>query len=101
MAKKQETIEDRQLCQGVMLGKSFFEKKENRIFTLFLKGFVVYLLTMGSIGFYLSALGIEYNTILCHTVIFVMAILCACLYYRLLVENLGYLILLFVFGNCL
>ena len=98
MAKKQETIEDRQLCQGVMLGKSFFEKKENRILTLFLKGFVVYLLTMGSIGFYLSALGIEYNTILCHTVIFVMAILCACLYYRLLVENLGYLILLFVFG---
>jgi len=98
VAKKQETIEDRQLCQGVMLGKSFFEKKENRILTLFLKGFVVYLLTMGSIGFYLSALGIEYNTILCHTVIFVMAILCACLYYRLLVENLGYLILLFVFG---
>lgn len=98
MAKKQETIEDRQLCQGVMLGKSFFEKKENRILTLFLKGFVVYLLTMGSIGFYLSALDIEYNTILCHTVIFVMAILCACLYYRLLVENLGYLILLFVFG---
>lgn len=98
MAKKTQTIEDRQLCQGVLLSKSFFEKKENRILTLFLKGVVVYLLTMGSIGFYLSALDIEYNTVLCHAIIFVMAILCACLYYRLLVENLGYLILLCVFG---
>ncbi len=98
MAKSKETIEDRQLAQGVMLGKSFFEKKENRLLTLFLKGFVVYMLTMGSIGFYLSAFGIEYNTILCHVVIFVMAIFCASLYYRLLVENLGYLVLLALFG---
>ncbi|MBE5946605.1 MAG: transglutaminase domain-containing protein [Lachnospiraceae bacterium] len=99
MAKSKETIEDRQLCEGVMLGKSFFEKKENRILTLFLKGFVVYLLSMGSIGFYLSAFNIEYNTVICHGVIFIMAILCACLYYRLLVENLGYLILLVAFGG--
>ena len=98
MAKKVEKIEDRLLCQGVMLSHTFFEKKENRLLTLLLKGFIVYLLTMGSIGFYLSALDIEYNVLLCHVVILVMAVLCACLYYRLLIENLGYLLMLVLFG---
>lgn len=98
MAKKEEVILDAELCQGVKLGKSFFEKKENRILTLILKGFIVYLLTMGSIGFYLSAIKAEYNVFLCHVIIFVMAMLCAFLYYRLLVENLGYLVLFAAFG---
>lgn len=96
--KAKDIIEDRELCRGVMLSQSFFDKKENRLLTLLLKGFIVYLLSMGSIGFYLSALKIEYNIIMCHTVIFVMAMICAMLYYRLLVENLGYLALLAVFA---
>lgn len=89
---------DIEVCEGLSIGKSFFEKKENRILTLFLKGFTVYLLTMGSIGFYMSAFGIRYNQLLAHTVIFVMAMLCAMLYYRLLVENLGYLVLFISFA---
>lgn len=97
--KKQEVIEDSVLCEGVRLSHTFYDKKENRLLTLLLKGFVVYLLTMGSIGFYLSALRIEYNVLLCHLVIGIMAVLCAMLYYRLLVENLGYLILLVAFGG--
>lgn len=101
MAKKKskDIIEDRELCQGVMLSRRFFEQKENRLLTLLLKGFIVYLLSMGSIGFYLSAFDIEYNVAMCHIVILVMAIICAMLYYRLLVENLGYLILLIVFAG--
>ena len=97
--RKQEPIEYITLCEGVTLSPSFFEKKENRLLTLLLKGFIVYLLSMGSIGFYLSAIDVkEYNEVLCHLVIGGMAILCAFLYYRLFVENTGYLILFALFG---
>ena len=99
MAKNTETIEDRELCPGIRLSKSFYDTKENRLLTLLMKGFIVYLLSMGSIGFYLSAFYIEYNKPLCHIAIFVMAMLCAMLYYRLLTENLGYLVLLGVFAG--
>lgn len=101
MAKKLEKKEDVMLCTGVNLSNSFFEQKENRLFTILLKGFIVYLISMGSIGFYLSALkidGTKYNELFCHIAIFIMAMICALLYYRLLVENLGYLLLLAVFA---
>ncbi len=96
--KAKDIILDRELCEGVYLSHSFFEQKENRLLTLLLKGFIVYLLSMGSIGFYLSALNINYNVVLCHVTIGIMAVLCAMLYYRLLVENMGYLFLLVIFG---
>ena len=86
------------LCDGVRLSESFYEKKENRVFTLLVKGFIVYLLAMGAVGFYLSAMDVSYNEVLCHFVILIVSLLCALLYYRLLVENLGYLALFFTFG---
>lgn len=97
MAKAKDTIKDISLCEGVKLSKSIYENKENRLLTLLIKGAVVYLLTMGSIGFYLSSFSIEYNEAICHVVIFLMAIFSAMLYYRLLTENLGYMIVLVVF----
>ncbi len=97
MANKKDTIKDLGLCEGIRLSKSIYETKENRLLTLLIKGFIVYLLSMGSIGFYLSALSVEYNQVLCHVVIFVMAIFSAMLYYRLFTENAGYLVLLFLF----
>ncbi|MCM1171734.1 MAG: transglutaminase-like domain-containing protein [Clostridium sp.] len=97
MAKRKPEKQNKVLCEGIELSYDFFERKESRLKTLLLKGFIVYLISMGSIGFYLSAFDIEYNAQLCHVVIFVMAIICAMLYYRLLVENLGYLVLLLGF----
>lgn len=40
MAKKKhaDTIESMELCEGVYLQEEFFEKKENRVLTLLLKG---------------------------------------------------------------
>ena len=63
MAKKKhaDTIESMELCEGVYLQEEFFEKKENRVLTLLLKGFIVYLLSMGSIGFYLTAFDISFD----------------------------------------
>ncbi len=99
MAKNSDknTIKDIELCQGIRLSKSTFEAKENRLLTLLVKGVVVYLLSMGSIGFYLSAFSIEYNAFVCHVVVFLMALASAMLYYRLLTENVGYLIVLTLF----
>lgn len=98
-ANKKKTIKPVVLCEGVVLSDSMYRQKENRLFTLLIKGVIVYLLSMGSVGFYLSALKIPYNALLCNVVIGTMAILCALLYYRLLVENLGYLILLVGFAG--
>ena len=95
--KAKDTVADVEVCKGIELSRTFFETKENRLLTLLIKGFIVYLLSMGSLGFYLSAFKIEYNVLACHVCIFVMAIICAMLYYRLLVENTGYLLLLIVF----
>ena len=52
MAKKKhaDTIESMELCEGVYLQEEFFEKKENRVLTLLLKGFIVYLLSFLSDG---------------------------------------------------
>ena len=99
MAKKPARIEEPVLAEGVLLSRGFYEREEKRVLTLFLKGLIVYLYTMGGIGFYLSAFNILYNKALVHTVVFVMAIFCALLYYRLLTENLGYLILLAGFAG--
>lgn len=96
--KKTKKIEEAVICDGIKLGVSFFDKKENRLLTLLAKGIIVYLLSMGSIGFYLSAFDIEYNAVMCHIVIGCMAVCCALLYYRLMIENLGYLCLLLMFG---
>ena len=100
-SKKKGKKEDNliELCEGVTLCEDFFEQKEKRILTLLLKGFIVYLLSMGTIGFYLSAIQAEYNVILCHIVIFVFAMFCAMLYYRLLTENLGYFLLFVLFAG--
>lgn len=100
MAKKKRvnTIEPVELCEGVHLQEEFFEKKENRVLTLLLKGFIVYLLSMGSIGFYLTAFNISFHVVLCHVVILLVSLGCAMLYYRLLVENLGYLFLFISFA---
>lgn len=99
MAAKKKTTKPVVLCEGVVLSDSMYKQEENRLFTLLIKGVIVYLLSMGSVGFYLSALKIPYNALLCHVVIGTMAILCALLYYRLLVENLGYLVLLVGFAG--
>ena len=102
MAKKtakKELNNSIELCQGIVLSDEFTEKKENRVYTLLMKGFIVYLLSMGAIGFYMSAIDAEYNVLLCHIVVFIFAIICSFLYYRLLTENLGYFILLILFAG--
>lgn len=70
--------------------------KEKRLETLFIKGFVVYLLVMGVMGSYLSALDVDYSQPVVHIVVLLCSLYCASLYYSKLWQNTGYIILLAV-----
>ena len=52
------------LCKGVEISESVYEISENRYHTLILKGLIVYFITAGGIGSYLTALNIDFNQIL-------------------------------------
>ena len=57
------------LCKGVEIADSVYDIEENRYYTLILKGLIVYFITAGGIGSYLTALNISFNQILFNFVI--------------------------------
>ena len=81
-----------QLCKGVEIDESVYDISENRYFTLWLKGIIVYFITAGGMGAYLTAIDIDFNQILFNFVVFSTAIICAILYHSWKSENLGYLV---------
>ncbi len=87
---------DQEICPGIGLDIQFGLQQENRIFTLLMKGFLVYLLVGGGLGAYLSALDIDYGVAAVQAVLLLGALFCALLYYSKLWENIGYF-LLFLF----
>ncbi|MBR3537483.1 MAG: hypothetical protein IKN79_00230, partial [Eubacterium sp.] len=91
-AWRDEDLREVPLAEGVIIDQSVYQIAENRFWTLLIKGFVVYLITAGAIGCYLSAMEILFSEIIFHLVILSTAILCACLYHSWKSENLGYLI---------
>ena len=91
--RKQSEI---QLHPGVRLIESRAGDQERRLYTLLLKGVIVYLVVMGQTGCLLSALSISYNIYAVNAGVLLGALFCALLYYSKLWENLGY-ILLFIF----
>ena len=87
------------LCKGVEISESVYEISENRYHTLILKGLIVYFITAGGIGSYLTALNIDFNQILFNLFILGTAILCAVLYHSWKSENLGYLAFFSVYAG--
>lgn len=84
------------LCEGLLLDEELFEKKENRIWPLFLKGLLAYLICAGTIGSVLTAAGTPYHAFLLHLFIFTAAVGFSCMYYRKLTANIGALMFLFI-----
>lgn len=84
------------LCEGIVLDDGIFEKKENRIWPLFMKGILVYLICAGTIGSVLTAAGTPYEPFFLHFIIFTAAVGFSCMYYRKLTANIGALLFLFV-----
>ena len=93
-----EDLREIPLCKGVTIDKSVYSIGENRYWTLIIKGFVVYLITAGGLGSYLTAMEIEFSELIFHAVILTTAILCACLYHSWKSENLGYLVFFSVYA---
>lgn len=88
---------------GIVLRPEAAGREENRIYTLFLKGVLVYLVVMGGIGCFLSALAIEYSRFFVNGIVFLIAILCSVLYYNKYTMNIGYLavMILMILGGSL
>lgn len=89
------------LCEGAEISSGVYEISENRYLTLITKGLIIYLLTAGGMGAYLTALDIQFNQPLFHLVIFATAILCAVLYHSWRSENLGYFIFFLIYASIL
>ncbi|MBO4592395.1 MAG: transglutaminase domain-containing protein [Eubacterium sp.] len=91
-AWQNEDVRPFEMCKGLEIDSSVYEISENRYYSLILKGIVVYFITAGGIGSYLTALDVEFNQIIFNIIIFSTAILCAILYHSWKSENLGYLV---------
>ena len=91
-AWRDEDTRELPLCKGVTIDESVYQIAENRYWTLLIKGIVVYLITAGGFGSYLTMMEIPFSELIFHTVILATAILCAGLYHSWKSENLGYLI---------
>lgn len=89
------------MCKGAEISEEVYNISENRYYTLFLKGIIVYLLTAGGTGSYLTAIGISFNQVIFNVVILITAILCAVLYHSWKSENLGYLVFFFFYASLL
>ncbi len=94
--RKEKKTDDLFISEGVKLRPDSWKQEENRLFTLLIKGLLVYLIVMGGIGCYLSSLSVNYSWIAVHIAVFLGAVFCSCLYYSKLWENLGYFVLLFI-----
>ena len=64
-----EDLRELPICKGVTIDRSVYEIRENRYLTLIIKGVVVYLITAGAIGSFLSAMQINFNGFLFHSII--------------------------------
>ena len=91
-AWQREDVRPFALCKGLSIDSSVYEISENRYYTLMLKGLVVYLITAGGLGSYLTALDVDFSQIIFNLVVFATAIICAILYHSWRSENLGYLV---------
>lgn len=87
------------LCKGAEIDSSVYEISENRYYTLILKGLVVYFITAGGLGAYLTAMDIDFNQLVFNVVVLVSAIICAMLYHSWRSENLGYLLFFMVYAS--
>lgn len=84
------------LCEGISTDNRVFEKKENRIWSLFMKGILVYLVCAGTIGSVLEAAGTPYYAVFVHLVLLIASVGFSCMYYRKLTANIGALLFLVV-----
>lgn len=98
---KEKELEGNHLIEGLEISGNFYDKNENRILTLLLKGIIVYLVTAGMLGGTITATGTEFNQIVFNVVVFVLSMIISLIYYNKKSENVGdiaYLFMIIFFG---
>ncbi|MDE6212920.1 MAG: transglutaminase-like domain-containing protein, partial [Lachnospiraceae bacterium] len=98
--KRRQEEENIFLADGIILRLQDSGQEENRIYTLLLKGILVYLIVMGGMGCFLSSLQVEYASWIVHIVVLLTAVFCSMLYYHKIWENIGYIMLLVLLLVC-
>ena len=92
--KNNKKSENNSFSAGIVLETEKLVQQESRGLTLFIKGILVYLIVMGAMGCLLSAVNVQYHSIVVHVVLLFAGIFCAFLYYSKRWENIGYILLL-------
>lgn len=83
------------LMDGISIVPEDFQT-EQRGKTLFLKAILVYMLVMGAMGSYLSAVDVEVFWAPLHVTVLLSSLFCVSLYYSRIWQNIGYLFLLLI-----
>lgn len=94
--KQKDTEEYVQLSNGIQL--AFIDNSQDKLWvTLLVKGIIVFLLTFGTIGGFLSAIETEYNEILFLAAVLTTSICVSMIYFNHYVRDFGYVILFGIF----
>lgn len=94
--KQKDTEEYVQLSNGIQL--VFSDDSHDKLWvTLLAKGIIVFLLTFGTIGGFLSTIRMEYNEMLFLAAVLAASICVSMIYYNHYVRDLGYVVLFGIF----
>lgn len=91
-------------ASGVTIGQTLTRKNTTNLFICLLRGLIIFLAAMGTVGCYMSSFSIKYNLFAVFTVLLFSSFFLSFLYYNRIVLNVGYILffaayapLLFVF----
>ena len=99
--KKSNNDNEMKICEGIEISKAIYERKENRLLTLIIKGFIIYFITAGGVCGLLSAAGTTYSPLLINFVLFIVSMYISCIHYSKKLEdrgNIAFLIILVICG---
>lgn len=101
MSRKKQKVVDRRLLEGLEITKQSNNHRENRVYTLLLKGIIAYLVTAGIFGCALSTTQSSFSHILFNAVVLILSLLISLFYYNKKTENwcdIAYLVVLIFVG---
>lgn len=97
--KKKDEI-DMNVCEGIEISESIYSRTENRLWTLIIKGLIIYLITAGGVCGLLSASGTTYTPLLVNFVLFTVSMYISCIHYSKKIEDRGNIAFLIVLVFC-
>ncbi|MBO6109241.1 MAG: transglutaminase domain-containing protein [Eubacterium sp.] len=102
MSRRKKEPRVYEIANGIVLSGDAAFETEPRYRTLLIKGFIVYLVVMGSLGCLLSSFTIPYNALVLNIAVAIGSLFSAFLYYNKVWENVGYFILFaFMLGTAI